>query len=160
MPLTFLRNLGIVSSAGISTTKLGAGAVLQIVFGEYSTGVITTSATYVDTNLSASITPSSASNKILIIYNINSITASTSTTGGGIALYRNSTAIYSSDDYAGYSASAGLIYANSNGNYLDSPSTTSSISYNLKVKRTTGSGNIEVQTNGKSSSITLMEIKV
>ena len=169
MPLTKISTHGITdgtivntdvsSTAAIATSKLGAGAVLQIVFGEYATGVITTSSSYVDTNVSASITPSSSSNKILIVYDINSLSASTSTTGAGIALYRNSTAIYSSDAYAGYSASGGLIYANSSGNYFDSPSTTSSTTYSLKVKRSIGSGNIEVQTNGISSSITLMEIK-
>jgi hypothetical protein len=74
MPLTFLRNLGIVSSAGISTTKLGTGAVLQVV----STNKIDTFAsssianTFVDiTGLSVSITPSSASNKILILATVN-----------------------------------------------------------------------------------------
>ena len=69
MPLTFLRNLGIVSAAGITTTKLGAGAVLQVVYGSTATEVNTNSNTFISTGLSTSITPTSASNKILIFVN-------------------------------------------------------------------------------------------
>ena len=47
------------------TAGTGFGKVLQIIQGTHSTAVSTTSSTYVTTNLTASITPSSSSNKVL-----------------------------------------------------------------------------------------------
>ena len=108
MALTFLRNLGIVSSAGISTTKLGAGAVLQAITATDSTTRNSTSTSFVTASntLSVSITPSSASNKIFIIVQ------STGFTGGG--------------------GQMPIIMT-----YLDSPSSTSALTYQV-YGRTTG----------------------
>jgi len=44
--------------------------VVQIVYASYSTYTSTNSSTYADTGCSASITPTSASNKILVIFNL------------------------------------------------------------------------------------------
>ena len=51
------------SSLGIG----GVGKIGQVVQGTTTTGVTITSSTYVDTGLSASITPSSTSSKILVM---------------------------------------------------------------------------------------------
>jgi len=79
MPLTKIQSLGITdgtivnadinASAAIAGTKLsGAGKVLQVVTTANGTGFSTSSTSYQDA-ISASITPSSASNKILIFCN-------------------------------------------------------------------------------------------
>ena len=49
----------------------GTGNVLQVVAATESTGVTTTSQSYQDTGLSASITPSATSSKILVIVSQN-----------------------------------------------------------------------------------------
>ena len=49
----------------------GGGKVLQVINATYGTVVTTASNTYQDTNLSASITPSSASSKVLVLINQN-----------------------------------------------------------------------------------------
>ena len=61
MSLTQLRNLGIVANAGISTTKLGAGAIRQVSsIVSTAVGQALATTTYTDlTSLSLSITPSS-----------------------------------------------------------------------------------------------------
>ena len=43
------------------------GKILQVVMGTTSTAVTVTTTTYVDTNLTATITPSSVSNKVLVM---------------------------------------------------------------------------------------------
>ena len=139
-------------------TMSGMGKVLQVVFNSYSTGTSTTSSTFVTTNLSASITPSSTSSKILVIFNINSISANATGTSAAISLFRDSTQIYSPEEYVVYNNSASSNYSNSGGNYLDSPASISSINYNLQFKRSLGAGTVEIHTNSKTSSITLMEI--
>ena len=57
-----------ITSNGL--TYRGTGSVLQVVSNTTSTQVSTTSGSYVTTDLTASITPSSASNKILVLVNL------------------------------------------------------------------------------------------
>jgi len=132
MPLTFLRNLGIVSSAGISTTKLGAGAIRQVSpIATTTVGQILATTTYTDlTSLSLSITPSSASSKILLISNIN--VGLGTDKGMGLRFLRDGTDIYTTtQQYAIYSQSV-TVYLTSPFVYLDSPSTTSAITYKVQ----------------------------
>ena len=58
---------------GATVSGLSAGKVLQVVQGTYATQASTTGTTYVTTNLSASITPSSTSNKVLVTGLVNSV---------------------------------------------------------------------------------------
>jgi hypothetical protein len=141
----------------------GGGKVLQVLQQEYSTSVFVNTATYTDTGLSLSITPSSATSKILIFVNSNFvITRSGSYANHQIKIVRNSTDVYEQ-------LNAGYIYAASaNPNlggvcaltYLDSPATTSAITYKVQGKPSTVSpGDVEYQADStKKSTITLMEI--
>jgi hypothetical protein len=61
MALTFLRNLGIVSSAGISTSKLGSGTVLQVLTANRGEFTITTRDIYTRIDTELTLTPVSAS---------------------------------------------------------------------------------------------------
>ena len=51
--------------SGANLTNIDAGKVLQIVQGKSATATVTSSGSFVATNLSASITPSATSSKIL-----------------------------------------------------------------------------------------------
>ena len=169
MSLTQLRNLGIVANAGIATTKLGEGAVLQIVQGTHSTEVTTTSTSYVTTNLSASITPSSASNKILIIASTPADMGTLASNGGvygtnnggDFTIYRDSTALLSRAGDTFYTNGGLNIATTISMNVLDSPSTTSSTTYSIYMKTRGGSPTptVKAQHNGSEGSIILMEIK-
>ena len=165
MALTFLRNLGIVSSAGISTTKLGAGAVLQVVQATTSTSTIITSTSYVDTTLTASITPTSASNKILVITSQASLivhTANTVIEGFGQLLRTSTSLMIKSGEVNAPVGANGFTVGNLGVDfvYLDSPNTTSSTTYKTqgKVSTTSNSGQIRFQTSSQISTITLIEI--
>jgi len=78
----------------ITTLPAGVGGkVLQVVFGSSSTRVSSSSSTYADVGLSASITPSSTSNKILIIVNCDGLERRDVLTWGKFNLLRDSTSI-------------------------------------------------------------------
>ncbi len=65
--------LTLPTNTGTLLSTKSAGTVLQVVNATYSTQLSTTSTSYVDTGLSASITPTSATSKILI-FNLNKLT--------------------------------------------------------------------------------------
>ena len=159
MPLTFLRNLGIVSSAGISTTKLGTGAVLQVVQTTSASSLTTTSASFVTLNLAATITPSSTSSKILMLLT----TDAQNTTGANgciITLYRGSIATGTNlgDSSWGFgNFDSGVIIAPFSIVHLDSPSTTSAITYTPAGRANSGT-NLVTSFGGSRGSFILMEI--
>ena len=160
MPLTFLRNLGIVSAAGITTTKLGAGAIIQVSsIATTSTSQSLSTVTYTDlTSLSLSITPSSASNKILLMANINCDIQNDE--GFGIRFLRDATNIFTTpQSYAIYNVgqSGDEIIVTAPFVYIDSPSTTSSITYKIQGAAY-GSGRTVIFNNGMPSIFYAMEI--
>ena len=133
-----------------------AGNILQVVNGTTSTGVSATSSTYVDTTLAATITPTSASSKILITVHQNGV-GKTNDNYAGLRLLRASTQIALMDLTAGFTGTA---TANRIGSvsieYLDSPNTTSAVTYKTQLNSDTS--NSSVQINSAVSTITLMEV--
>jgi hypothetical protein len=140
-----------------STTQASAGVVLQVVNATYGTAVSTTSATLVDTGLTASITPKFATSKILVIANMTSIYSTAASTYAYFALIRNSTSIINFDTITGYN-SAGFGSGSTGVCYLDSPATTSATTYKVQWLRVTGAGAMNLNNASSSSTITLMEI--
>lgn len=150
------------------------GKVLQVIATFKDDTFTSTAGTFADiTGLSATITPSSASNKILIISNIN-IGGTTAVNGSGARLMRGATAIgvgatagsrtsLSMSAYVGgdddYVGSLGFVY-------LDSPATTSATTYKWQTFESTGTtfvnrGQADVSTASQfrsASNIILMEI--
>jgi hypothetical protein len=148
---------GTIDVTGATVTGLSAGKVLQVVQGTHASAVSTTGTTYVTTGLSASITPSSTSNKVLVTGYINTFYSyGGAPTGAYIALYRGGSAIVAPAGWL-YSASTTGISVSMPFNYLDSPSSTSSLTYEIYMKR--HSGTTVYAQDGGPSYITLMEIE-
>ena len=150
-----LANLG----DGITGADLPAGSVLQVVSSTTSTEVTSTSASYIDTGLTATITPSSASNKVLVIVTHGEISKTADANARlAMRLVRGATTI---SQFA-----SGLAYINSavNGRaspsitYLDSPATTSATTYKTTAANPDASGSVNIQNNSTMSTITLLEI--
>jgi hypothetical protein len=160
MPISTITNNSVDAAAAIATSKLGAGAVLQVVNATYSTQGATTSSTYVDTGLTASITPKFATSKILIIANITSMATTSTLNAIALNIVRGSTQVFEFEKEALYAGSvtSQLTVGGSGGSYLDSPATTSSTTYKVQAKRTTGSGTVFWAVSSGGCSITLMEI--
>ena len=143
--------------------SLGAGVggkVLQIVSGTTTTSTSTTSTSFVTTALSASITPSSASNKILIQTLGGSFYNVTAGYGCIATIFRDTTELSGSSYGIGntWSATARIQVPGTLGIY-DSPSTTSSITYSLRIKSENASGTAKHIPNADLGTIILMEIE-
>jgi hypothetical protein len=136
------------------------GSVLQVVTGATSSQV-TTTGTETDTGLTATITPSSTSNKILVMVTQMGLMkeGSSSNARMKINLYRGATNINSSDGNMWPFVNTNLRHGGFSIQNLDSPSTTSAVTY-----KTTFSGNdatnvyVQKDSNSGTSSIVLMEI--
>jgi hypothetical protein len=146
-----------VSPTGLKWAAPAAGGkVLQVVAATYGTGQTSTSASYVDTGLTATITPSAASSKVLVLVNHNACKSD----GGGIGLklLRASTDIITFSYYGG--AGPAAVDIGSIGTaYLDSPNTTSATTYKTQLANNIGATSVTLQ-NGSlaTSTIVLLEI--
>lgn len=135
---------------------VGGGKVLQVVQGEYSTEVNTTNTTLTDTGLEATITPSNASNKILVLVKSGEFKTADANTGIYSAVIRGSTEIAQLSKYICFPTAGLRQYASLN--YLDSPATTSATTYKVQFKRQVGSGTVTHCEDGTKAYITLIEI--
>jgi hypothetical protein len=137
-----------------------AGHVIQVVNAVTTTLFNTTSSSYVDMNLQASITPLSASSKILVVSNINvGIYASSYLAYPKFKILRGSTTLSDTErTYVGRADQVGNFQqsAQLGWSYLDSPSTTSLTTYKLQMRNDTSYGAI-LYVQDKYD-ITLMEI--
>ena len=156
---------------------LNGGKILQVKSTTKTDTFTTTSGTFTDvTGLSVDITPSSTSSKILVTVDITG-----SGRGGSarspVRLLRDSTAIGNATDVGDRKASFGVLYSGSDDNgiataniqFLDSPNTTSSVTYKVQIVNGNNNGSTVVvnrnyndtnsATNQRvSSSITAQEV--
>ena len=176
MALTKVIGAGIGTVTNqFSDANMSSGSVIQTVTADTTTQVSITSTTFTDSGLTASITPTSSSNKIAIF--INQSVYNFRSGGGdlqaGIRLMRDSTMINQ-----GYSDSTGGLHTYfalgttqamyfsywNNFMMLDSPSTTSAVTYKTQgaVRNTANSHTLNFQTNSSTtnkSTIILQEIQ-
>ena len=153
-------NADINASAAISGTKISGsfGKVLQVITATDGTERTTTSSSYVTSSntLSVTITPSSASNKILII-----ATSNTTSEGdyGYFTIFRGATNLGDSDrGFAStYDAAQGGTGSTTAINYLDSPSSTSALTYQVYFKKTSGTI-VKLNFRNSVGNITALEI--
>jgi hypothetical protein len=131
----------ITGAAGINRVADGAdmpaGSVLQVVSASTTTAQTTTSTSYVDTGLSVTITPSSTSSKVKIEFAFTCIHIAANVTAGcSFRIMRDSTSLYTPlANHAFYAAGGlgGSTYRPYMDMALDSPSTTSAITYKVQV---------------------------
>jgi hypothetical protein len=153
---------GLAAVGGLSSPQ--TGSVLQVVSFNYSVDTSTTSnSVWSDTGITATITPISTSNKILILISNPAYTASgTVNCGGQFQLLRNSTVIYSTGLNSLYINAVGVAGTQVNSqqgiNYLDSPATTSATTYKLQQMSYFSGRTFGSQVNNATSSIMLLEI--
>jgi len=171
--LTLPDNTGTILTSA-TTTGFPAGSVLQVASTFKNDTFSTASSTFVDvTGLSVSITPTSASSKILIFVSLGNV-VDTADVAYAILL-RGSTQIANSSGndgvlgggYSGGSSSGESYYGirTISLTYLDSPSTTSSTTYKIQIRSNTGTAYLNRSTQNSNayiskgvSTITVMEI--
>jgi hypothetical protein len=124
-------------TANILTNKT-AGTVLQVVQGITSTQVESSYSSATNLGLSLSITPTSATSKILVIVTPAGCGSRDTSSHWVITLRRNTTNLLNFATYIGSNSINGVeTYPSCS--FIDSPNTTSSVSYNLIGTRSSGS---------------------
>jgi len=141
---------------GLTDGQMPAGSVVQVVQTQTTTPADSTSATFANTTLTANITPSSTSNKILVIVDHTNVQA-TGSTQAGIKLFRDSTEIRESRYLANTNDSA-RNHISVQILELDSPSSSSQITYKTQYNNEQASGTVSLQAGNQESTMTLMEI--
>lgn len=136
------------------------GSVLQVVSTNYDTTVTTTNTSYVTTGLSATITPTSTSSKILILVNYVAQVGGVSAQTGYFTIYRGGSSLSSASEnqFARLETGSSGWFGTQSHGYYDSPSTTSATTYELFMKSQTSSLTTRINISSSISSMTLLEI--
>ena len=165
MSKTQIPTGGIADDAVTAAKATGFGKVGQVVQASTSTAVNVASTSVADTGLTVNITPTASTSKILVQVNQNIVTdIDTNLANSKIKLLRDSTTAV---DFTANIAriEAGSVSAVKFGNlttfsHLDSPSTTSQITYKTQgaISSTSSNGTARFQNSSVTSIITVMEI--
>ena len=161
---------GKIADNAVTSAKLASGLALgkigQVVYGTTSSSVTTTSSSFGDSNLTASITPTSTNSKILVIVNLFfKLYGNSTSTGaeGNVRLVRtigsSATNLYTTNNNPRFN-----IWGNNTGfqmdtwarTHRDSASTTSECNYKIQIA--SQSGAFLAQADNQESQIVLMEI--
>jgi hypothetical protein len=177
MPVSQINQNSLASGvpSSIAKSALPTGSVLQVVNALKTDSFTTNSGSAVDiTGLTATITPTSATSKILVITTF--FCGSGSSPYAKFKMQRNGTDVFLGDAFNSSTRQSAAAYAGVDGvttqtisvatQYLDSPATTSAVTYKWQVStfssRTiyVGRSQNDSDANGNTtpSSITLMEI--
>lgn len=158
-----------------SWAAAGGGKLAQLLTVTDSTTQTLATTTYTDTGLSLAITPAATTSKIFCMWNMEAALGDDE--GFGVKLLRDATAIYTSADltdvanYYGWTYAGGVTHpsdwsqlnitqsTNQRGywTYLDSPSTTSAITYKVQVA-SLSSKSIILNSANNQTQLVLMEI--
>jgi hypothetical protein len=152
---------GNVANASLNAvTALPAGVggkVLQVVTGTTSSSTATSAGSFVATSLTANITPSATSSKIVAL--VCGGEADTGANGRNMhsTIFRGSTNLGNSTAgmVTAYGASS-RVQGNSSVGIVDSPSSTSQLTYTCYIK--SGGGSVTLNANPCLTSIILMEV--
>jgi len=131
--------------------------VLQVVNATYATETTSATSTYIDSGLTASITPTSATSKILVIAFLDS--QKENNAWAKSKLVRGATDLVTMGTQSGFTNSTALNNFGSVGiTYQDAPATTSATTYKVQFASANNNATVVAQGGTGRSSITLMEI--
>lgn len=152
------------SASSVASSQLPVGSVLQVVNAVTAIQVTSTTTSYTDTGLTATITPSSASNKILVLVNQTGCGKITNDTTLQLKLLRGSTDLMWLERSGGWTGSGATnFFGSCSCSFLDSPGVTSAVTYKTQQASFNGGASVFTQYNvgagNPTSTITLMEIK-
>jgi len=140
----------------------GGGGIVQIVNTYFNTSLSGTVSSRADIGLSLTITPTSSSSKILVLIDLADVAKFGGTGTGPYArfwLMRGSTDLIRFGGQIGYSGDTSTYSGGSvSTNYLDSPATTSAVTYKVQWQNVSGAGTIEMNASAAFSTMTLMEV--
>jgi len=158
LPATFV--FGAVLTAAQQNDLRGAFRVLQVVTGTTSTAVSNSTTTLADTGLTATITPSSTSSKILVFVAHNNNAKSNGTTQNSLnlSLFRDASNIKTLTNALGFTDTTLTSIFSANAIHFDSPASVTALVYKTQFSNFQAAASVTVQAQSMPSSIILMEI--
>jgi hypothetical protein len=153
---------GLSNVGGIDAPQ--SGSVLQVVAAQTSSVTSTSTNTFIDTAITATITPKFSSSKILISVFCNGVLKTGTNTSVALKIVRNSsTAVSNIGSDNGYNGTSNQASAGTcGGEYLDTPATTSPTSYKVQIASDANNGTVYVNDSSNlgpaQSTIVLWEI--
>ena len=142
-------------------TLAAGGKVLQVVMGSTATTASNSTTTAADTGLTATITPSSASSKVLVLVNHQGCykSGASSNNALNLKLLRGATTIQQIATNLFYNTTVGELSGSVSAAYLDTPATTSATTYKTQFYNYLAAASVSVQIqNVDLSTIILLEI--
>jgi hypothetical protein len=153
---TFLRGDNTFAAAG-------GGKINQVVYGSTTSAYNSTSASYTDTGLTAAITPSATSSKVIVLFTQAGDFINPDSTGtlrrNYLSTLRGSTEIASQVQECKYGFNGYEVPISFSGSILDSPNTTDATTYKTMAKIDNASGqSLSFQIASSKSQMILMEV--
>ena len=145
----------------ISSAKLPAGAIVQMIHATI-TGVNSTAGTsYVTSSVTAQITPRVAANKIIVMV-CSSVYISGANQQASTTIFRDSTNLgHASRGIVQYWDTGDLFQGNASMMLTDHPNTTNAVTYALYFRKlSSGGANVFIGVDSSTQFITLLEVQV
>ena len=144
--------------ASTFTVPTSGGTIVKSSHAE-QTAIVTGSGAFQDiTGLSASITPASSSNKVLVLAAIGGLNRHSGDTELQLRVTRDGSQVQQTkglnDGASGFISTAGTAM-----NELDTPSSTSALTYKIQINNRDANGTVTACANSANSSLVLMEIE-
>jgi len=136
---------------------LPTGSVIQVKSDTSTTQTNTSSTSYGDTQLSVSITPTSSSSKVFVMMYCSVRADQITGAGGHVRVMRDNTQI-GEQKYMGWNNAAHYGQDTSHMEILDSPATTSAVTYKVQVRTQTAGQTINFGHDNGLQGITVKEI--
>jgi hypothetical protein len=138
-----------------------SGSIVQVVTGSTSTNVTNSTSTFVDTGITATITPKFSTSRILVLISILGLFKSSGNSNNriGIQLQRNGSVLDQSLanlwTQTAVDARQSSVY-----NYTDTPASTSALTYKLQFcnEQNVAEARFQRDSNSGTSSIMLLEV--
>lgn len=157
LPAAFVS--GTILTAAEQNALRGAFRVLQVVSGTTTANTSSSTATFVDTTLTGTITPTSATSQVLVFVNHagNQKTSVNVNNTLNLKLFRGATQLVFANSI-GTTSTAETMNFSASITYLDSPATTSATTYKTQFANFGAAAAVTVQHASTPSTIILMEI--
>jgi hypothetical protein len=153
-------NNNTISAITALPASISTGKVLQVVTDTLTSEYTTTSTSFSDTGLTLNITPSATSNKILMIAHLGAVYSNTSLNHCIFTGLRDSTNLGHTNYGFGFTSVStdGRILVTDGFTFLDSPSSTSQLTYKVQGRLENATGAGQIAQNGSTATLTCFEI--
>ena len=150
-----LRVDKIIPTSGVPAS--GGGGIIQIVQNTHNTESSTSSSSYVASGLTLNITPKFSTSKVLVCFNLP-LQSGGHNLRAAVGLHRGGSQIYLAQRESLFNNSSSNSSETVSGMFLDSPATTSAVTYDVRVRVSGGSGTFYWAVSSTVCTLTAMEV--